>query len=233
MDLKILFEDAHVLVCYKPSGVPTQTAKLGAADMVSLLKNYLYKNQKEKKEPYVAVVHRLDQPVEGILVFAKTPFAAKELNKGVQQGDGFGKYYKAVLCGIPEKESGVLENYLVKDGKTNTSKVCQAGVKDAKKAILHYEVIRVCEMESQARSLVQVKLETGRHHQIRVQMANMGCPIWGDTKYGEQAHGEGSKNVWRQIALCAYCLEFIHPKTKKQMKFEIEPEGEGFKHFSA
>ena len=96
MNLRILFEDAHVIVCYKPSGLPTQTAKLGAADMVSLLKNYLYKNQKEKKEPYVAVIHRLDQPVEGILVFAKTPFAAKELNKQMQQGAGFGKYYKAV-----------------------------------------------------------------------------------------------------------------------------------------
>ena len=92
MNLRILFEDEHIIVCYKPSGIPTQTAKLGAADMVSLLKNYLYKNQKEKKEPYVAVIHRLDQPVEGVLVFAKTPFAAKELNKGMQQGAGFVKF---------------------------------------------------------------------------------------------------------------------------------------------
>ena len=90
MNLRILFEDEYIIVCYKPSGIPTQTAKLGSMDMVSLLKNYLYKNQKEKKEPYVAVIHRLDQPVEGILVFAKTPFAAKELNKGMQQGAGFG-----------------------------------------------------------------------------------------------------------------------------------------------
>ena len=79
MSLNILFEDAHIIVCYKPSGIPTQTAKLGAVDMVSLLKNYLYKNQKEKRQPYVGVIHRLDQPVEGILVFAKTAFAAKEL----------------------------------------------------------------------------------------------------------------------------------------------------------
>lgn len=233
MNLRVLFEDAHIIVCYKPSGVPTQTAKIGAADMVSLLKNYLYKNKKEKKEPYVAVIHRLDQPVEGLLVFAKTPFAAKELSKGVQQGAGFGKYYKAVLCGEPTEKSGVLENYLVKDGKTNTSRVCQAGVKDAKKAILHYEVIRVCELESFVRSLVQVKLETGRHHQIRVQMANMGCPIWGDTKYGVQAEDAAMGNKWKQIALCAYRLEFIHPKTKKQMMFEVEPEGEGFARFNA
>lgn len=122
MNLCILFEDDHIIVCYKPSGVPTQTAKLGAVDMVNLLKNYLYKNQKEKKKSYVAVIHRLDQPVERILVFAKTPFAAKELSKQMQQGAGFGKYYKAVLCGEPCEKSGVLEDYLVKDGRTNTSR---------------------------------------------------------------------------------------------------------------
>lgn len=221
MNLHILFEDDYIIVCYKPAGIPTQTAKLGAADMVSLLKNYLYKSQKVKKEPYVAVIHRLDQPVEGVLVFAKTPFAAKELNKGMQQGAGFGKYYKAVLCGIPAKESGRLENCLVKDGKTNTSKVCGTTEKDAKKAILNYEVLS----KEDDKCLVKVKLETGRHHQIRVQMAHIGCPIWGDTKYGVQEEGK----IWKQIALCAYQLEFVHPKTKKKMVFEIEPEGEGFK----
>lgn len=221
MNLRILFEDEHIIVCYKPSGIPTQTAKLGAADMVSLLKNYLYKNQKEKKEPYVAVIHRLDQPVEGILVFAKTPFAAKELNKGMQQGAGFGKFYKAVLCGIPKEDKGVLEDYLVKDGKTNTSRVGKATEKDAKKAVLEYEVLS----KAEEKCLVKVKLGTGRHHQIRVQMSNMGCPIWGDTKYGRQ---EADGRAWKQIALCAYRLEFTHPKTKKKMSFEIEPQGEGF-----
>lgn len=221
MNLRILYEDEHIIVCYKPSGVPTQTAKLGAIDMVSLLKNYLYKNQKEKKEPYVAVIHRLDQPVEGILVFAKTPFAAKELNKSMQNADGFGKYYKAVLCGMPPEKTGILENYLVKDGKTNTSRVCAATEKDAKKAVLEYEVLNA--------NLVRIKLHTGRHHQIRVQMANIGCPIWGDTKYGVDKNGGDVDNSWKQIALCAYRLEFIHPKTKKKMEFEIEPESEGFR----
>ncbi len=223
MDLKILFEDAHVLVCYKPSGIPTQTAKLGYQDMVSLLKNYLCKKQKEKKESYVAVIHRLDQPVEGLLVFGKTPFAAKELSREVQQGAGFGKYYKAVLCGIPKEDEGELENYLVKDGKTNTSRVCGGHEKEAKKAVLSYEVIS----KAEDKCLVKVKLDTGRHHQIRVQMAQIGCPIWGDTKYGIQ---EENQKTWKQIALCAYRLEFIHPKTKKKMEFEIDPEGEGFKN---
>lgn len=228
MNLHILFEDPHVIVCYKPSGIPTQTAKLGAPDMVSLLKNYLYKNQKEKKEPYVAVVHRLDQPVEGILVFAKTPFAAKELSRGMQQGGGFGKYYKAVLCGVPASLEGRLEDYLVKDGKTNTSRVADATEKDAKKAVLFYEVLETFGEGDQRRSLVRVKLDTGRHHQIRVQMAHMGCPIWGDTKYGMQEGSGNLRSGWQQIALCAYRLEFVHPKTKKAMTFEIEPKGQGF-----
>ena len=102
--------------------MPTQTSKIGSQDMVSILKNYLYKNQKERKEPYVAVIHRLDQPVEGILVFGKTPFAAKELSSQMQ-GAGFGKYYKAVVCGKFEEKSGKLEHYMVKDGRSNLSKV--------------------------------------------------------------------------------------------------------------
>lgn len=231
MNLKILFEDNEIIVCYKPSGIPTQTSKIGEQDMVSLLKNYLHKKQPEKKEPYIAVIHRLDQPVEGLLVFAKTPFAAKELSKGLQ-GAGFGKHYKAVLWGAPEKASGTLEDYLVKDGRTNTSRVCNLSEKDAKKAVLSYEVLETGKDDGEDNgkdiSLVNVKLETGRHHQIRVQMANMGCPIWGDAKYNTAAVQD---RRLRQIALCAYKLEFVHPKTKRKIEFEIEPEGEGFQIF--
>lgn len=216
-NMKILFEDDEVIVCYKPAGIPTQTKKLGEQDMVSLLKNYL-------KNSYVAVVHRLDQPVEGILVFAKTPYAAKELNKGLQ-GEGFGKYYKAVLCGVPAKLSDTLEDYLVKDGRTNTSRVGSASEKDAKKAVLSYEVLAKGELEEQEVSLVKIRLGTGRHHQIRVQMSHMGCPIWGDAKYAQKPVQD---RRFRQLALCAYKLEFVHPKTKKKQVFEIEPQGEGF-----
>lgn len=228
MNLRILYEDEHIIVCHKPAGIPTQTSKLGEQDMVSLLKNYLYKNQTEKKEPYIAVIHRLDQPVEGLLVFAKTPFAAKELNKGLQ-GAGFGKYYKAVLFGVPKETSGTLEDYLVKDGRTNTSRVCAPSEKDAKKAVLSYEVIATGKDDDKDISLVRVQLDTGRHHQIRVQMSNMGCPIWGDVKYNTASVQD---RRFRQIALCAYKLEFVHPKTKKKMEFEVEPEGEGFAKLS-
>ena len=217
MNFKILYEDSHIIVCYKPAGIPTQTAKLGTPDMVSILKNHL-------KGGYVAVIHRLDQPVEGILVFAKTPVAAKELNKQLQSDD-FGKYYKAVLWGIPEGPAATLENYLVKDGKTNTSRVCEATEKDAKKAILSYEMVATGKDFDREISLVKVKLGTGRHHQIRVQMAHMGCPIWGDSKYNTYMIQD---RRFRHLALCAYRLEFVHPNTKKKMEFEIEPQGEGF-----
>ena len=220
MNLRIIYEDEYIIVCYKPAGIPTQTKKLGEQDMVSLLKNHL-------KGGYVAVIHRLDQPVEGLLVFAKTPFAAKELNKGLQ-GVGFGKHYKAVLWGIPNQEKATLEDYLVKDGRTNTSRVCSPSEKDAKKATLSYEVIATGKENDKDISMVKVKLDTGRHHQIRVQMSNMGCPIWGDAKYNTIAEQD---RRFRHIALCAYRLEFIHPKTKKPMEFEIEPKGEGFKLF--
>ena len=224
MNLEILYEDNEIIVCYKPVGIPTQTSKMGEQDIVSILKNYLYKKQADKKEPYVAVIHRLDQPVEGLLVFAKTSFAAKELNKGLQ-GAGFGKYYKAVLWGVPEKASGTLENYLVKDGRTNTSRVGSPHEKDAKKAVLSYEVLKTGKEDGEDISLITVKLDTGRHHQIRVQMANMGCPIWGDAKYNTAVVQD---RRFRQIALCAYKLEFVHPKTKKRMEFKIKPQGEGF-----
>lgn len=220
MNLHILHEDEHIIVCYKPAGIPTQTKKLGEQDMVSLLKNHL-------KGGYVAVIHRLDQPVEGLLVFAKTPFAAKELNKGLQ-GAGFGKHYKAVLWGVPTQKKATLEDYLVKDGRTNTSRICEASEADAKKAVLSYEVIATGKDDGQDISLVKVKLDTGRHHQIRVQMANMGCPIWGDAKYNTVVLQD---RRFRHIALCAYRLEFIHPKTKKQLEFEIEPKGEVFSNF--
>ena len=221
MNLQILFEDEHIIVCYKPAGIPTQTKKLGEQDMVSLLKNHL-------KGGYIAVIHRLDQPVEGLLVFAKTPFAAKELNKGLQ-GEGFGKHYKAVLWGIPEQQNAVLEDYLVKDGRNNTSYVCAPSETDAKKAVLSYEVIATGKDDGKDISLVKVKLDTGRHHQIRVQVANMGCPIWGDAKYNT---GVVQDRRFRQIALCAYRLAFIHPKTNKQMEFAIEPKGEGCSNIS-
>lgn len=216
----ILYEDREIIVCRKPAGVPVQTKQMQTKDMVSLLKNYRFQQEKSGREPYIGVIHRLDQPVEGILVFAKTPQAAKELNRQLQTG-AFGKHYQAVLCGIPEHEQGNLMNYLVKDGRTNLSKICKKTEAGAKEARLSYEILK----KAEGKALAKIQLDTGRHHQIRVQMSGIGCPILGDVKYGGEERKRG------QIALCAYCLEFLHPKTKKPMQFELQPAAEGFEAF--
>lgn len=220
--VNILYEDEYLMVVQKPAGIATQTKRVGEKDMISILKNYLYKQMKIKKQPYLAVIHRLDQPVEGLLVFAKTQFAAKELSRQISQ-KGFGKEYKAVVCGRLPKESGTLNNYMIKDAKANRSYICEKGREGAKQAILCY---RVAESRGDGTNLVCIRLETGRHHQIRVQMANIGCPLLGDAKYNPMP-AEGGK--WERIALCAYRLAFTHPKTKKVMTFEMEPTGEVFR----
>lgn len=242
----ILFEDTQLLICHKMAGIAVQTKHLGEQDMESLLRNYL---AKKGEKPYVGVVHRLDQPVEGVMVFAKNPKATATLNKQLQN-HGFGKYYLAVLQGHLPEQSGTLVNYLCKDGRKNTSFVVEQSEPDAKKAILHYELIEAQPDES----LVKIKLETGRHHQIRVQMAHIGCPLTGDGKYalpvGESIKDDAtnekltkdktSKNplnvgTSRQsdgIALCSYRIEFIHPVSGKKMQFQIEPGNTVFHKFS-
>ena len=201
----ILYEDRDLIVCRKPAGVPVQTKQIQTKDMVSLLKNYRYQQEGVKGEPYLGVIHRLDQPVEGIVVFAKTLQAAKELNRQLQAG-GFGKYYQAVLCKVPEKAQGQLTDYLVKDGRTNLSKICRKSDAGAKEARLSYKI----QGEAERKALANIHLDTGRHHQIRVQMSGMGCPILGDVKYGGEEKARG------QIALCASSLTFVHPKTKSR-----------------
>ena len=217
----ILYEDKDILVCHKPAGLAVQNARVGSMDMESLLKNYIAQKVPGKM-PYLGIIHRLDQPVEGIVVFAKTPQAAKELNRQLQAG-GFGKYYQAVLCKVPEKAQGQLTDYLVKDSRTNLSKICRKSDAGAKEARLSYKI----QGEAEGKALANIHLDTGRHHQIRVQMSGMGCPILGDVKYGGEEKARG------QIALCASSLTFVHPKTKKQMQFEIQPQAAGFDLFFA
>jgi 23S rRNA pseudouridine1911/1915/1917 synthase len=216
MGLKILFEDEHIMVVKKDAGIPVQAGKLRMMDLQGLIKNELYKRNRKGGEPYLGLIHRLDQPVEGVMVFAKTPFAAGSLSEQVTDGR-MKKHYLALLCGKPETDEGTLVDYLVKDGRTNTSSVAKAGEKDAKRSELNYKVLK----RSEETTLVEVELITGRHHQIRVQMSNAGWPLYGDTKYNP-AFQETKEHV--QTALCAYQLSFVHPKSKKVMEFSIEPD---------
>ena len=216
MGLNILFEDDHVPVVKKDAGIPVQAGKMRMMDLQGLIKNELYRRNRKGGEPYLGLIHRLDQPVEGVMVFAKTPFAAGALSEQVTDGR-MKKHYLALLCGKPSEDSGKLVDYLVKDGRTNTSSVVKEQNKDAKRAELNYQVLKRYEDTT----LVEVELITGRHHQIRVQMANAGWPLYGDTKYNPKFQ-DVMEHV--QTALCAYKLSFVHPKTKKVMEFCIEPD---------
>lgn len=218
---RILYEDSHILVCAKPHGLAVQNRRAGSPDMESLLKTYLVR---QGQEPYLAVVHRLDQPVSGLLVFGKTKRSAASLNAQLT-GGSFGKHYRALADGCPPAPSGTLQDYLVKDGRSNTSRVCSPDTPGAKKAVLEYRTISgeapfFPDAEDRQTEL-EIHLLTGRHHQIRVQMAHVGCPLAGDTKYNPAAlsHSPGS---WQVLRLCAFRLEFLHPVTGKKMRFCLE-----------
>lgn len=226
MKPNIVYEDSHLLVCEKPSGIPSQSSRVGVQDMVSILKNYLFEkeNKKENKgEPYLGLVHRLDQPVQGVMVFAKSPFAAKELSRQVTSFS-MKKYYLAVISGETEKDQGTLIDYLLKNGQKNLSKVVSEKTPGAKRAELNYQVLG----KKDRKELLEIELITGRHHQIRVQFSSRNMPLWGDAKYGSSLTEEMDTD---QIALCGYRLEFIHPKTKKGMDFQIVPRAPIFKIF--
>lgn len=209
--LDIIYEDAQLLVCHKPAGLAVQNASFGRQDLESMLRTYLMETH-GRANPYLGTVHRLDQPVQGLVVFAKTQKAAASLSKQAQDGR-MKKEYLAIVCGqLPEKE-GTLIHYLKKEASGNRSCVVSEKTPGAKRAVLFYHVLK----EHDHMALVQIHLQTGRHHQIRVQMAAVKAPLYGDTKYNSAAL------PGQQIALCANCLEFIHPATGKRLHFEVEP----------
>ena len=222
----ILFEDKEILVCHKPAGIAVQNARLGAADMESSLKNYLaLKNP--GKMPYLGIVHRLDQPVEGVLVFAKTPKAASGLNRQIT-AKTVTKEYLAVTAQMADEKQGHLEDYLKKDGRTNSSSVVASKTPGAKKAVLDYwvqEETKDERIETGKRILVKIALDTGRHHQIRVQMAHKGMPLLGDRKYNAKDPSG------LPLGLCSCHLAFRHPVTGKKMEFKAAPKGEAFTDF--
>lgn len=228
----ILFEDKDIIVYHKPAGLPVQSAAIGQVDLVSKLNNYLGKDM-------IHVVHRLDQPVEGIIVLAKTKQAAAELGKQVTDGR-MKKMYRAVCCyqmSVDEKEVDgkchQLIDYLVKDGRKNVSTVTGKDRRDAKKAELSFRVLAKKRMPEDHGELLltEIELKTGRHHQIRVQMAHAGFPLYGDRKYNEKWERFLKKEEQLKLALCAVSLTFFHPRTKKTMDFAICPENKIFAIF--
>lgn len=224
--IKVIYEDEEVLLVHKKSGIAVQTKRTGEKDMVSLLKNYRAENG---EEPYIGVVHRLDQPVEGVMVFAKTPGANSSLSRQVSGGK-LEKQYLA-LCLLPGEtvktgEEYTLTDYLLKDGKNNCSLVVKPGVSGGKKAVLSYKFL--CQKEGLGE--VFIRLYTGRHHQIRVQMSHAGYPLAGDRKYGGEAAFAAAEG--NPIALCAVKIGFTHPKTLKRMEFSVVPENPIFRKVS-
>ncbi len=219
MDFKILFEDETMLVAVKPQGMPTQGDKTGDLDLLSALQQHCGHG--------LGLIHRLDRPVGGLLVFAKTKKAEAALQKQMQEGL-LEKSYRSVLCGeMPEKQ-GTLADFLKKNMRTNLSEVVSPKEKMAKKAVLRYRVLDTLKEENQTLSYVEIQLETGRHHQIRVQTAHGNAPIWGDKKYNPAFQGKGRT----EIALWSYALKGLHPVTNQLWRFQQIPTHGIFQLFS-
>lgn len=209
----ILFEDNHVLGVSKPVNIPSQEDATGDPDMLTILKQDIKDRYNKPGNVYLGLVHRLDRPVGGAMVFAKTSKAASRLSESVRNRS-FRKQYVAVVHGIPAKTSDRLVNMLYKDVRTNTVHVTSKGTDGAKEAILDYNVL----YSAEDYSLVLIELHTGRPHQIRVQLSHAGHPLFGDQKYGSKVNKAG-----QQIALWSILVGFPHPVTKEDIIIRSMP----------
>lgn len=215
--LKVLYEDNHIIVVEKTPNIPSQADKTIDLDMLTIIKNYLKEKYGKPGNVYLGLVHRLDRPVGGVMVFAKTSKAAARLSEQVRNKT-FKKEYLAIVDGKIEEKNGTLENYLLKNEKNNMSKVVPENTKNSKYAKLDYEVLKYNNEINL--SLLKIYLHTGRHHQIRVQLSYFGHSICGDQKYGTRGRG-------KQISLWAYKLSIEHPVTKEAMTFVDLPKNIG------
>lgn len=213
-DLKVLYEDNHIIVVEKPVNIPSQADKTGDIDMLTIIKACLKEKYNKPGEVYLGLIHRLDRPTGGVMVFAKTSKAASRLSEQVRNKE-FEKKYLCIVDGKLEEKNGTFRDYLLKNERTNTSKVVEAKTKNAKEAILDYEVLKYNEEINL--SVIKILLRTGRHHQIRVQFAHRNHSLYGDQKYGTRGRG-------KQLALWAFSLSFKHPITKERLNFEDYPE---------
>jgi 23S rRNA pseudouridine1911/1915/1917 synthase len=213
--IKILYEDNHVIVCIKPAGVLSQSDGSGSPDMLTILKKYIKEKYEKPGEVYLGLVHRLDRPVSGVMVFARTSKAASRLSEQIRTRK-VEKLYRCVVNGVLEG-SGRLENYISKDEDKNIVTVIDTEKPGFKASYLDYKAIA----SKGGMTLVEVKLGTGRSHQIRAQMAHSGHPLVGDQKYGQK------DNRCKDIALESFKLSFEHPVKREFIAFEA-PIPEGF-----
>ena len=222
VNLDIIFEDNHILVVNKKASDIVQGDKTGDETLPDKIKSYLKEKYQKPGNVFCGVVHRLDRPTSGAVVFARTSKALERLNKQFREKET-NKIYWAIVENKPDKSEGTLTHFLKKNEKQNKSYASFSETPGSKKAILHYRVIS----SSDRYWLLEVTLETGRHHQIRCQMAAIGCVIKGDVKYGAKR-----PNVDGSICLHARSLELIHPTTKETMKFLADvPEDGLWKYF--
>ena len=223
--MEILYEDNHVIVVSKPQGVPSQPDESGDKDMLTSVKEYIKEKYNKPGEAFVGLVHRLDRPTGGAMVFAKTSKAASRLSKQLKDKE-LKKRYFCVINGRPQIVEDRLVCYLKKDEKTNMVKIVPQSEKDAKRAELDYETLEYNADTNHA--LVKVKLYSGRGHQIRVQLKSIKCPIFGDQKYG----GEDMPKVMLNLFACE--LAFLHPVSKQKMIFRVYPpeNASGWKEFN-
>ena len=211
-NLNILYEDNHIIVVEKKFNMLVQADDTNDTDLFSLIKKYIKEKYDKPGNVYLGLVHRLDRPVGGVMVFAKTSKAASRLSNEIRERN-INKTYLAIVHG-KTKEKERLVDKISKDSKKYNSYIDN---KNGKESILEYETLYYNEKEDL--SLVKINLETGRHHQIRVQMSNINHPLYGDQRYGKQDN--------KQIALYAYKLEFIHPVSKEKMVFKLLPKKDG------
>lgn len=211
-ELNVLYEDNHIIVVLKPQMVACCPDESGDDNLLDCVKRYIKTTYEKPGNVYLGLVHRLDRPTGGVMVFAKTSKAAARLSEQMA-GGGFEKKYYAVLCGTPNKDKATLVNYLKKNSVNNTVYVCTESDEGAKFASLAYEI----KDKRAGLSLAEITLHTGRTHQIRVQTSAINCPVYGDMRYG------GEKAVKGRLALWAYSLRFTHPTTGEALRFIIEP----------
>lgn len=216
MKLPILFEDNHIIVIEKPPGIPSQGDDSGDIDMLTLLKQDIKERYSKPGNVFVGLVHRLDRPVGGAMLFAKTSKAASRLSDAVRTRK-FGKTYMCIIHGTPQSNENDLSHYIRKDSKKNQVTVFTQPMPEAKDAKLSYRIVA----SSQSCSLAAIQLHTGRPHQIRAQMAFIGHPLVGDVKYGAN---DSKHQTYANIALWSTSITVPHPITKEEIRFTSLPD---------